>query len=225
MADEKEKEKKEEPAPVGNSKKKKIIIIAAAAVVLLGGGAAAFLMMSKGKKEPAHEEGHGAAKTETAEHGEKHDEGGEHKEGSEAPKEHAEGEGKGAEGGHAKEKEEAKEHAEAAPPSTQSLKAFDIGETFTFKPFHLNLGNPLENRYVRLEVAVEYKNGPEQKTELEARTVQLRDAIISVISRKTREFLLGPDGKDQIRLEILNRINQYMDKKIEAVYIADILVE
>jgi flagellar basal body-associated protein FliL len=46
-----------------------------------------------------------------------------------------------------------------------------------------------------------------------------------VTARKTREFLLGPDGKDQLRLEIKNRINQYMSKKIENVYITDILIE
>ncbi len=74
-------------------------------------------------------------------------------------------------------------------------------------------------------MAIEYKGGAEQLKEIEGRLPQLRDAIISVASRKTREFLLGPDGKDQLRLEVLNRINQYMTRKVEAVYITDMIIE
>ena len=89
----------------------------------------------------------------------------------------------------------------------------------------MNLGNPLENRYVRLEVAVEYGCNDETKAELEKRLPQLRDAVISVTSRKTREFLLGPDGKEQLRKEIFTRLNQYRAKKIDDVFITDILIE
>ena len=99
-----------------------------------------------------------------------------------------------------------------------------IGLMYDMKPFHLNLGNPLENRYVRLEVRFEYPN-EEQKSELSARDSQIRDAIVSIVSRKTREHLLSPDGKDQLRLEIKNRVNQYLEKKITNVYITDILIE
>ena len=99
-----------------------------------------------------------------------------------------------------------------------------IGLMYDMKPFHLNLGNPLENRYVRLEVRFEYPN-EDQKPELTARDSQMRDAVVSIVSRKTREHLLSPDGKDQLRLEIKNRVNQYLEKKISNVYITDILIE
>jgi flagellar protein FliL len=99
-----------------------------------------------------------------------------------------------------------------------------IGLMYDMKPFHLNLGNPLENRYIRLEVRFEYPN-EDQKPELTARNSQIRDAIVSIVSRKTREHLLSPDGKDQLRLEIKNRVNQYLEKKITNVYITDILIE
>lgn len=101
----------------------------------------------------------------------------------------------------------------------------DFGDTYKMKTFHLNLGNALENRYVRLEVTLEYSGGEEQKREIEKRMPQLRDAVISIVSRKTREFILAPDGKDAIRKEILIRINRYMKTKIDAVYITDILIE
>ena len=109
--------------------------------------------------------------------------------------------------------------------SEKGRSGVNFGSTYSFKPFHLNLGNPLENRYLRLEIALEFRQGPAQKREIEVRRPQLRDAVIAVASRKTREFLLGPDGKDQLRLEILTRINQYMDMKIESVFITDLLIE
>jgi flagellar basal body-associated protein FliL len=110
-------------------------------------------------------------------------------------------------------------------PATNPEATLGFGATYTFKPFHLNLGNPLENRYVRIEVAAEYKGGDPQKVELEARLPQLRDAVISVVQGKSREFILSPTGKDRLRYEITTQINQLMTKKIENVYITDLIIE
>ena len=63
-------------------------------------------------------------------------------------------------------------------------ESFGMGRTFSFKPFHLNLGNPLENHYVRLEVSVEYAT-PKAEKELARRKAQLRDAVVSIVSNKT----------------------------------------
>jgi flagellar FliL protein len=116
------------------------------------------------------------------------------------------------------------EGKEAAAGGGKPGRYSGIGLMYDMKPFHLNLGNPLENRYVRLEVRFEYPND-DQKAELKARDSQIRDAVVSIVSRKTREHLLSPDGKDQLRLEIKNRVNQYLEKKITNVYITDILIE
>jgi flagellar basal body-associated protein FliL len=130
------------------------------------------------------------------------------------------GDEKKAEGGHGGDKK--KDDKSAAE---SKLEGVDFGCTIPLTPFHLNLGNPLENRYIRLEISVEYGCAEDQKAEINKRLPQLRDAIIAVTSRKTREFLLGPDGKEQLRKEIHNRVNHYMTKKIDDVYITDILIE
>ena len=109
--------------------------------------------------------------------------------------------------------------------SDDAATDFGFGETFPLKTFNLNLGNALENRFVRLEITLEYTGGEKHKAEITKRLPQLRDAIIQVISRKTREFLLAPDGKDALRKEVLIRVNRYMSQKIESVYITDILIE
>lgn len=130
------------------------------------------------------------------------------------------GDDKKAEAGHGGEKKKDDKNA-----AESKLEGVDFGCTIPLTPFHLNLGNPLENRYIRLEISVEYGCAEDQKAEINKRLPQLRDAIIAVTSRKTREFLLGPDGKEQLRKEIHNRVNHYMTKKIDDVYITDILIE
>lgn len=235
------------------AKKKKIIIAIAAGVIVVAGGAfAAIKMLGKSDKEKAeahttedaeHSDKRADAETDGSVEG--HAEGDAHEKADAKKDEHSRDEGHKAEGGdHAAKEGEKKDDAhggndahaskddghgdakEASGSSTQgkSGRYSGIGLMYDMKPFHLNLGNPLENRYVRLEVRFEYPN-EEQKSELSARDSQIRDAIVSIVSRKTREHLLSPDGKDQLRLEIKNRVNQYLEKKITNVYITDILIE
>ncbi len=102
----------------------------------------------------------------------------------------------------------------------------DFGDTYKLPPFSLNLGNALENRYIRIEIQLEYpRKNKKLEAEIKARQPQLRDAVIGIIQRKTREFLLSPDGKEALRREILKRINQYMSTPITNVYITDFLIE
>ena len=216
MSDKKD-EKKDPAAPAGEEvaeqpKKKKLLIMGGVGllVVLLGAGGA-FFFLSKGSKKAAAQnppETHGEQATAEADGEAKKDDG--H---GDAKKDDGHGEAKKGDGkGDGK-----KEKTDTA--------ASNYGQTFPLKPFHMNLGNPLENRYLRLEVTLEYRGGEPQKTELDSRVPQIRDIVVSTSSRKTMEFLLGPDGKDQLRYEIFTRLNQVLDKKVEAVYITDILVE
>ena len=168
----------------------------------------------EGKKEEKKEEGKKEEKKEEGKKEEKKEEGK-----KDEKKEGKEGEGKEGEGKKEEKKEEKKD------PKTSKLEGVDFGCTLPIQPFHLNLGNPLENHYIRLEIAIEYGCNDETKAEVDKRLPQLRDAVIAVTSRKTREFLLGPDGKEQLRKEIFTRINQYMTRKIDDVFITDILIE
>jgi flagellar FliL protein len=213
----------EEGAEVAPGKKKKLFLLIGIGLFLAAGiGGGLFFFLSGGDKED------GSHEVAADEHGEKAAEGGH---GEEAKTEgHGE---KAAEGGHGEKPaegghgEQAAEGGHGEKPAADQKPATlpDFGETFALKSFNLNLGNPLENRYVRLEVTIEFVGGSEQKKELEARTPQLRDAVISVVTRKTREFLLAPDGKEQLRKEILTRINRYMTKPVKSIYITDLLIE
>jgi len=230
------------------AKKKKLLIIIIGGVLGLfgvGGGLGYFLASGSSAKanaeksdehgEEEHEksaEGHGEKKEE---HGEKKEEhGGKKEEHGEKKEEHG---GKKEEHGEKKEEhgEKKEEHGgghgeapkaeEKKDPKTSKLEGVDFGCTVPIPAFHLNLGNPLENHYLRLEIAVEYDCEAITRAEFDKRLPQLRDAAIAVTSRKSREFLLGPDGKTQLRKEIFNRLNQYMNHKVDDIYITDILIE
>lgn len=127
----------------------------------------------------------------------------------------------------AKKVDSQKEQSEISKKETPETEPSQVkfGSTIKFGPFHMNLGNPLENRYIRLAVALEFKGGEEQKKELELRKPQIQDTIISVTSRKTREFILAADGKDALRYQLSKQINQNLEKKIERVFITEIIVE
>jgi flagellar basal body-associated protein FliL len=198
------------------AKKKKLIIIGAAALLVVG-GLGGFMMMSGGGDDAhseASSEDHAASEGEhPPEASEQKSEGGDHGEAS----------------GHGEGKPEGDGHGGAADEhgaeGSSDLSHLNFGETYKFKAFHLNLGNPLENHYIRLELAAEYKGGVAQKTEMVRRLPQLRDAIVGVVGNKSKEFLLSPDGKSQLRREIMIRVNRYMTQPIENVFITDILIE
>lgn len=184
--------------------KKKLIIFGGLGVVLLAAaGGATFFFMSGGSSDQEL-----AAKSNV--------EGDAPAEGEEAGADgEASSEGGAGEGGEQGTSQEELSKTEASA----------FGETYTMKTFHMNLGNPLENHYIRLDVALEYLGGEEQRAEIERRLPQLRDAIVGVVSKQTRDMILDPDGKAQLRREMLIRVNRYMKKPIEAVYITDILIE
>ncbi len=242
--DEKKEEKKEVTPEEEASKSKKkrllIIIIGGGLFIAIAAGAAFFMLASGGKDpgkggegssehEPADtksehgsekkEEKSGDGKKDSPEHGASEKKAGDQgKDAASQPKKEGEA-GKGAEGTKEAPKKDDKKSGD------KKIDGVDFGCTMPLGPFHLNLGNPLENRYIRIDLAVEYGCAEEQKAELEKRTPQLKNAVIAVTTRKTREFLLGPDGKEQLRKEILNRVNHFMTKKIEDIYITEIIIE
>ncbi len=237
MADEKKEDKKDagkeaakasekvantpEQEAAQGKKKKLLLFIIVFMVLLLGGGAGAFFFLKK-SPNPASDTSAQAASNEHDEH-DKSEKKDEHA----TADEHAKDAKKNDRAKDEKKDEHAKDShgKDDKKEASKSESNIDFGQTYQFKPFHLNLGNPLENRYIRLELSVEYKGGDSQKEEIERRLPQLRDAIVAVTSKKTREGLVNQDGKDQLRKEILIRLNRYMSQPIESVYITDMLIE
>lgn len=228
------KEAKPETPPdeaAQSSKKKKLLIFGiggAVALAAIGGGTTFMLAggssgehAAKAPEAPPPDAEHGAEKKAEAPEGKK--------EGAEPKKEEGKGEKK--EEGKDEKKEEGKDDKKPAAKKgdvddqNKKIDGLDFGCTHNFPMFNLNLGNPLENRFMRMEVAVEFGCGEEAKAELDRRGPQLRDAINAVARRKTREFMLGPDGLDQLRKEIHTKLNGILTHKVDKVFITDLLIE
>lgn len=202
MAEEQQEVKKEEQGEEQQApkKSKKKLLILIVLVVVLGGAGAYFFLFSSSEPAPASQPA------------------------TEESVEDTQGAQEATQTTETTEESQSKETKENSIVGKVNSKG-EFGETFTLKPFNINLGNPMENRYVRLELAFEYKGKNSQRNEIEKRMPQLRDAIISVTGKKSREFLLSADGKDQLRKELLIVVNRYMSRPIEAVYITDILID
>jgi flagellar basal body-associated protein FliL len=224
-----ETERKEKSVDVVGSpptKKKYLRLIAIGSlVILLIGGVATFFILQKGGRQNesvTETDKKGAHKEETLPH---------EAASTEADKKlldtQEKKEGKGEKKHEESNTNEAHKAEDAASPTTPPTEETNpgMGDSYRFETFHLNLGNPLYNHYIRMNLSVEYRNGELQRNEIEKRKDQLRDIIISVTGKKTREFLLSPDGKDQLRLEITKSINRYLQQPIQAVYITDFLIE
>jgi len=109
------------------------------------------------------------------------------------------------------------------------LKAFKsdetFGETFSLPRMDLNLGNPLENRYLRIGVTIEFTGGKTQQDELKKREPQIRDLIIGSVSTRTRLDLLTERGKEKLRRELVNKMNETFERPVKTIYFTDFLVE
>ncbi len=100
-----------------------------------------------------------------------------------------------------------------------------FGDTIDIPKMELNLGNPLENRFLRFGLSIEYHGGEDQKTALNRRMPQIRDVVITMISKKSRIELLSSNGKEAFRKQLKNSLNELLDKPISNVYFTEFLVE
>lgn len=81
-----------------------------------------------------------------------------------------------------------------------------LGETVELPPFIVNLSGE-GGRYIKV-VAVMQVSSAAAKEELANRSPQVKDAVISVLSSKTTDEVLTPEGKLELKLELVKRINQ-----------------
>ena len=105
-------------------------------------------------------------------------------------------------------------------------KKVEVKSTLALEPFLVNLADKDEIRFVKATFQLGL---PDEKTEIAGDKVvlaELRDSIISLLSSKTAEQILSPEGKDKLREEIRNRINVLAPKlKVQDVFIVDFVVQ
>lgn len=135
-------------------------------------------------------------------HGEEKKEGGEH------------GEEKKAEGGGHGEEKKAEGDSKDAP----------TGSTARLEDIIVHLRNPEVDRYARLTLDVEMST-PSELTQLQPRTPQIRDAVITALSEETYESLRGAEGLQMMKDKVRARIDDVVPGTVRAVYVSGFIVQ
>ena len=101
----------------------------------------------------------------------------------------------------------------------------DIGPIFPLDVFVVNLADRDAQRYVKIEVKFEMDTAKLQ-SELEDRAPQVQDIIIDTISMKRQSDLASYKGKDILRSEIIQRVNNVLlTGSIKAVYFTEFITQ
>ncbi len=103
-----------------------------------------------------------------------------------------------------------------------------VKSTLGLEPFLVNLADKGEVRFVKASFRIGLA-GEKEADELgkdPVFTAAVRDAIISLLTAKTSDQILTPEGKEALRREILTRVNMLMPSgKAHEVYIVDFMVQ
>lgn len=97
-------------------------------------------------------------------------------------------------------------------------------EILKFDPFIVNLTNTAGNRYLKVTINIEL--GSQAAEESRARTAQIRDSIITLLSSKSYADVGSVSGKYQLRDEIAARINLIITSgKVKSVYFTEFVIQ
>jgi flagellar protein FliL len=117
--------------------------------------------------------------------------------------------------------DKAKGKGEQAVAKKEEIKA-----TLPLEPFLVNLADPDEARFVKTTFQLALAEAMEKEGEGSAAVPAMRDSIITLLSSKTSDQILTPQGKEKLREEIKSRINKISSKiKVVEVYIVDFVVQ
>jgi flagellar FliL protein len=78
-------------------------------------------------------------------------------------------------------------------------------------PFVVNLAE--QGRYLKVTMELEVEDAANQ-TVVKDKLPNLRDAVITLLSSKSSESVSGPEGKFQLKDELILRANQAMGKEV-----------
>ena len=114
---------------------------------------------------------------------------------------------------------------EAAAKTAEELVAEEVILNHKLDPFIVNLVDPLGRRYLKVQIELELDN-PTTIEEAKKHDSQIRDAIITLLTSKSYGDVDSPEGKVQLRQEIISRVNQFLRHgKAQNAYFTDFVVQ
>ncbi|MEJ5339852.1 MAG: flagellar basal body-associated protein FliL [Aquificaceae bacterium] len=108
---------------------------------------------------------------------------------------------------------------ETAPLPSQVGVMMDLG-TFT-----VNLADRDVDAYARVSITLELSN-EKVRQEVDRRLPIIKDAVIDVISSKASSFVRTPEGRENLRLELIKRINTILfEGGVRNIYFTEFVVQ
>lgn len=99
------------------------------------------------------------------------------------------------------------------------------GGLLSLEPFIANLADDGGRRYLKATFQIDFGSG-EVPAAMAARLPQTRDLLLTLFTSKTFDDIRTPEGKQQLREEIIQRVNQVLDRDLaKAVYFTEFIVQ
>ena len=99
------------------------------------------------------------------------------------------------------------------------------GGIVSLEPFIANLADDGGRRYLKATFQIDFGKGGAPGV-MNARLPQVRDLLLTLFTSKTFDEIRTPEGKQQLREEIIARINQVLDRDaVKAVYFTEFIVQ
>lgn len=120
--------------------------------------------------------------------------------------------------------------AEDADPGSQVPvptieKQAEIGPMVNIDEFIVNIISADTPHYVKASLTVELSNEAVQE-EVEKRMPQMRDAVLLLIGNKTYEELQDLQGKRQLKAELSNKMNSFLQTgNVKSIYFTNFVVQ
>jgi flagellar FliL protein len=106
-------------------------------------------------------------------------------------------------------------------PPPEQVKA-----TMSLEPFLVNLADKQEVRFLKTTFQLGLADEPKEEAKKEVVVAAIRDSIISLLTAKTADEILSPQGKDKLREEVRSRVRSVAPgMKVLEVYIVDFVVQ
>lgn len=117
------------------------------------------------------------------------------------------------------------EESGGVQPQTVKTPSAPNLQTATLDTFLVNLADPLGKRYIKVTFEVELAD-PKITEELTRQKPKIRDSIIMLLSSKTFADLAPPQSKEELKVEITNRLNLILGgPKVTRIFITDIVIQ
>ncbi len=109
--------------------------------------------------------------------------------------------------------------------NASETQKIESGANFILDPFIMNLANHGDAGAVKVSIALELANTALVE-KAKTRTAQLRDAVIMLLSTRSKEDLASPEGKMQLKDEILLQANQILKEgSVKNIYFSDFVMQ